>query len=175
VPVRKELGVRTVFNFLGPLCNPAGARMAVGTSDARMARLMIDVLDARGVDRAFVVYGEEGLDELSISGPSRIYRLLDGEVTEAEFTPEDFGVTRSSMDDIVGGDVAKNMEITRSVLAGRTGAYRDAVIVNASPALVLAEIADGFVTAVELAAEAIDSGAAADVLARSLEMSERLR
>jgi len=173
VPVRKELGVRTVFNFLGPLCNPAGARMAVGTSDPRMARLMIDVLSTRGVDRGFVVYGEEGLDELSICGPSRIYRLLDGEVTEAEFTPEDFGVERASIDDIVGGDAARNMEITRSVLAGEKGAHRDAVIVNASPALVLAGIADGFVAGVEIAAEAIDNGAAANVLARSLEMSKR--
>ncbi|MEN8239057.1 MAG: anthranilate phosphoribosyltransferase [Actinomycetota bacterium] len=175
VPVRKELGVRTVFNFLGPLCNPAGARMAVGTSDARMARLMIDVLRARGVDRGFVVYGEEGLDELSISGPSRIYRLRDGQVTEAEFTPEDFGVARSRIEDIVGGDAERNKEITRSVLDGVTGPHRDAVIVNASPALVLAGIADGFVTGVELAAEAIDSGAAADVLARALEASARSR
>jgi anthranilate phosphoribosyltransferase len=173
VPVRKELGVRTVFNFLGPLCNPAGARMAVGTSDARMARLMIDVLNARGVDSGFVVYGEEGLDELSISGPSRIYRLRGGEVTEAEFTPEDFGVSRSSIDAIIGGDAARNIEITRAVLAGEKGPHRDVVVVNASPALVLAGIAEGFVDGVQLAAEAIDNGSAADVLARSLEMSRR--
>jgi anthranilate phosphoribosyltransferase len=148
--------------------------MDVGVSDARMARLMIDVLNARGLDRGFVVYGEEGLDELSISGPSRIYRLVDGEVTEAEFTPEDFGVERSSISDIVGGDSARNMDITRAVLAGARGPYRDAVIVNASPALVLAGLADGFVSGVELAAQAIDSGAAEDVLNRSLEMSKRL-
>jgi anthranilate phosphoribosyltransferase len=175
VPVRKELGVRTVFNFLGPLCNPAGAMMAVGVSDARMARLMIDVLNTRGLDRGFVVYGEEGLDELSISGPSRIYRLLQGEVTEAEFTPEDFGVERSSIADIVGGDAERNIEITRSVLAGVKGPHRDVVIVNASPALVLAGLADGFVRGVQLAAEAIDNGAAEHVLDKSLEMSERSR
>ena len=174
VPVRKELGVRTVFNFLGPLCNPAGAMMAVGVSDARMARLMIDVLNARGLDRGFVVYGEEGLDELSTSGPSRIYRLLHGEVTEAEFTPEDFGVARSSIEDIVGGDAARNIEITRSVLAGGKGPHRDVVIVNASPALVLAGVAAGFVDGVEMAADAIDSGAAEGVLNKSLEMSKRL-
>ncbi len=172
VPVRKELGVRTVFNFLGPLCNPAGARMAVGSSDARMARLMIDVLDARGLDRGFVVFGEEGLDELSISGPSRIYRLRDGEVTEAEFTPEDFGVVRSTIGDIVGGDAERNKEITLSVLAGERGPYRDAVVVNASPAFVLAGLADGFVDGVQRAVESIDSGAAADAFARSLEMSK---
>jgi anthranilate phosphoribosyltransferase len=173
-PVRKELGVRTVFNFLGPLCNPAGARMAVGTSDPLMARLMIDVLNARGVDKGFVVYGEEGLDELSISGPSRIYRLVHGEVTEAEFTPEDFGVQRASIDEIRGGDVETNLAITRAVLAGVTGPHRDVVTVNAAPALVLAGIADGFVSGVELAAEAIDSGAAESVLNKSLEMSKRL-
>ena len=172
--VRRELGVRTVFNFLGPLCNPAGAMLAIGVSDARMARLMIDVLKARGLDRAFVVYGEEGLDELSISGPSRIYRLLHGEVTEAEFTPEDFGVERSSIEDIVGGNVDCNIEITRRVLAGERGPHRDVVIVNASPALVLAGLADGFVSGVELAAEAIDSGASEHVLNTSLEMSKRL-
>jgi anthranilate phosphoribosyltransferase len=173
-PVRKELGVRTAFNFLGPLCNPAGARMAVGTSDARMARLMIDVLNTRGVDKGFVVYGEEGLDELSISGPSRIYRLVDGEITEAEFTPEDFGVQRAGIDELLGGDAAMNQAITRSVLAGAVGPHRDVVTVNAAPALVLAGIADGFVSGVELAAEAIDSGAAEDVLNKSLEMSKRL-
>ena len=103
VPVRRELGVRTVFNFLGPLCNPAGARMSIGVSDARMAHLMIEVLAAREVDRAFVFYGEEGLDELSTAGPSRIFRLVDGEVTEAEFTPEDFGIARSPVASLVGG------------------------------------------------------------------------
>jgi anthranilate phosphoribosyltransferase len=174
VPVRRDLGVRTVFNFLGPLCNPAGARMCVGSSDARMARLMVDVLAARGVDRGFVVYGEEGLDELSTAGPSRIYRLIEGEITEAEFTPEDFGVKRSRIEDIAGGDAERNVEITMSVLTGEAGAYRDAAIVNAAPALVLAGIADGFVSGVQIAAEAIDSGAAHDSMRRSLEASRRL-
>ncbi|NHZ70744.1 MAG: anthranilate phosphoribosyltransferase, partial [Proteobacteria bacterium] len=172
--VRRELGVRTAFNFLGPLCNPASARMSVGTSDARMARLMVDVLNARGVDRGFVVYGEEGLDELSTAGPSRIFRLLDGEITEAEFTPEDFGVPRSSVEDLLGGDGQRNLEITNAVLAGVPGPHRDAAIVNASPALVLAGVAGGFVDGVTLAAQAIDSGAAADVFERSLTKSQQL-
>ncbi len=173
-PVRNDLGVRTVFNFLGPLCNPAGARMCVGSSDARMARLMVDVLAERDVDRGFVVYGEEGLDELSTAGPSRIYRLNDGEITEAEFTPEDFGVERSRIEDIVGGDAARNVEITSSVLSGNKGPYRDAAVVNAAPALVLAGIADGFVSGVECAAQAIDSGSAEDAMRKSLELSRRL-
>lgn len=174
VPVRRELGVRTVFNFLGPLCNPASARMSVGVSDARMASLMIDVLAARGVDRAFVVYGEEGLDEVSIAGPTRIFRLIDGEITEAEFTPEDFGVARGSIDDLVGGDAAENMAILEAVLAGEGGPRADAAIVNAAPAIVLAGLADGFVPAVELARASIESGAASQALARSLRISEQL-
>ncbi len=173
-PIRTDLGVRTVFNFLGPLCNPAMACMTVGTSDPRMARLMIGVLDARGADRGFVVYGEEGLDELSTAGPSRIFRLLDGEITEAEFTPEDFGVTRAGIEDILGGDVSRNIEITRSVLSGERSPYRDAAIVNASPAIVLADMADGFVSGVQVAADAIDSGSAAHVLEQSLAMSRQL-
>jgi len=174
VPVRKELGVRTVFNFLGPLCNPAGARMSVGVSDARMAGLMIDVLKARGIDRAFVFYGEEGLDELSISGPSRIFRLVDGEITEAEFTPEDFGVARGSISDLEGGGPDENVAITRSILAGKKGPKTDAAVVNAAPAIVLSGMASGFVDAVAIARTAIESGAAESVLENSLTLSEQL-
>ncbi len=163
-PVRRELGVRTVFNFLGPLCNPASALMSVGVSDPKMARLMIDVLSTRGVERAFVVHGEDGLDEVTTTAPTRIFRLLDGEVTEAEFTPEDFGVQRAEIKDLVGGDAAENIAITRAILAGEPGPKRDIALVNAAPAIVLAELAVGFVDAMELAAKSVDSGAAAAVL-----------
>ncbi len=163
-PVRSELGVRTVFNFLGPLCNPAAARMSLGVSDASMARLMVDVLAARGVDRAFVVHGEDGLDELTTVAPTRIYRLVDGEVTEAEFTPEDFGVPRASIDDLVGGDAEVNISITKGILSGEPGPKRDIALVNAAPAIVLADLAIGFTDAMAIAAESIDSGAAARVL-----------
>ena len=174
VPVRRELGVRTVFNFLGPLCNPGGARMSIGASDPRMAKLMIDVLAARGLDRAFVFYGEEGLDELSTAGPSRIYRLVDGEVTEAEFTPEDFGIDRSPIAALAGGGPDENLEITRAILAGGHGPKRDAAVINAAPAIVLAGMADGFVDGVDAARAAIDSGAAQAALERSLTLSELL-
>ncbi len=173
-PTRKELGVRTVFNFLGPLCNPAGARMCVGTSDAGLARLMIDVLAARGIDRGFVVYGEDGMDELSISAPSRIYRLIDGEVTEAEFTPEDFGVERVSVTELVGGTPDENIAITRSILAGEAGPKRDAAVVNATPAIVLAGLAHGFTDAMDVAIESVDSGAAKHSLDKSLRLSQQL-
>jgi len=167
-PVRRELGIRTVFNFLGPLCNPAAARMSVGVSDPKMAGLMVDVLETRGIDRAFVVYGEDGLDEVTTTAPTRIFRLIDGEITEAEFTPEDFGVQRASIEDLLGGDAEDNMAITRSVLAGEHGPRRDIALVNAAPAIVLAELAVGFAEAMDLAATSVDSGAAASVLDRAV-------
>jgi len=172
--VRRELGIRTVFNFLGPLCNPANARMSIGTSDLGMARLMIEVLEARGVDRAFVVHGIDGLDEVSTTAPTRIFRLVDGEVTDAEFTPEDFGVSRATIDDLVGGDVEENMRITRNVLGGEQGPHRDVSLVNAAPAIVLAELAEGFLEAMQLAEESIDSGAALGALNSSIEFSKSL-
>ena len=168
-PVRASLGIRTVFNFLGPLTNPAGAsRLSVGTSDSRMAGLMVDVLRNRGAERAFVFYGEDGLDELTTTGPSFIYRLRDGEVTTAEFTPEDFGVRRAAIEELKGGSVKENAEILRAILDGRPGPKRDIAIVNAAPAIVVSGLADGFVEAVVLAAEAIDSGDAQAVLERAV-------
>jgi anthranilate phosphoribosyltransferase len=168
-PVRSSLGIRTVFNFLGPLTNPAGAsRLSVGTSDPRMAELMVDVLRNRGAERAFVFYGEDGLDELTTTGPSFIYRLKNGEVTTAEFTPEDFGVRRATLDDLKGGSVAENAEILRSILDGRPGPKRDIALVNAAPAVVASGLADGFVEAMDLARAAIDSGDAQAVLQRSI-------
>ncbi len=171
-PVRKELGVPTVFNFLGPLCNPAGAtRQALGVSDPRMAERMVGVLDRLGSEYAFVYYGEDGLDELTTTGPSYIYRLRDGEITHAEFTPEDFGVARATAADLAGGDADHNAAITRAVLAGESGPQRDISLVNAAPAIVAADLADGFVQGVGVAAEAVDSGAAAAVLAAAVAAS----
>ena len=174
VPVRRSLGVRTVFNFLGPLCNPASALMSIGVSDPRMARLMIDVLRARGAGKGFVFFGEEGLDELSLAGPSRIYRLVGDEVTEAEFTPEDFGMDRVPIEAITGGGPDENLAITRAVLEGERCPRRDVVLINAAPAIVLAGKADGFVDAVAVATESVDSGAAGAVLEHSLTMSKHL-
>ena len=171
-PVRRQLGFRTVFNFLGPLCNPAGARRyALGVSDPKMARLMIEVLANLGAEAAFVFYGEDGLDELTTTGPSFIYRLRDGEITHAEFTPEDFGVPRSRLEDLLGGDAAENVSITRAILTGATGPKRDIALVNAAPAIVAAGLADGFVAAMELASESVDSGKAKEVLEESVAFS----
>jgi len=174
-PVRRELGVPTVFNFLGPLLNPARARrQALGVSDGRMAERLIGVLQAMGSEYCFVYHGEDGLDELTTAGPSMIYRLRDGEVTHAEFTPGDFGIERSSVDALLGGDAAENAHITRSVLEGKHGPRRDATLINAAPAIVVAGLADGFADAIVLAEESIDSGAAMGVLDRVVEMGREL-
>ena len=174
-PVRSQLGVRTVFNFLGPLCNPALAdRLSIGTSDHRMAELMVEVLRNRGARFAFVFHGEDGLDELTTTSPSYIYRLKEGEITHAEFTPEDFGVARATIADLAGGDVERNVAITRSVLAGERGPHRDIALVNASPVIVAAGLAEGFAEAMALAAESVDSGDAAAVLDRAVALSSEL-
>ncbi len=173
-PVRRSLGIRTVFNFLGPLTNPAGAkRLSVGTSDPQMAGLMIEVLKNRGAETAFVFYGNDGLDELTTTGPSTIHRLKDGEISVAEFTPDDFGVATASLDDLRGGEVEANVAITIAILDGSVGPQRDIALVNASPVIVAAGLADGFTEGIQLAAEAIDSGDAHAVLDRAIEFSKR--
>jgi anthranilate phosphoribosyltransferase len=115
-----------------------------------------------------VFYGEDGLDELTTTGPSFIYRLRNGEVTTAEFTPEDFGVRRAAIDDLKGGTAAENVDILLGILDGVPGPKRDIAVVNAAPAIVVAGLADGFVEAVDLARESIDSGGARAVVDRSI-------
>ncbi|MFH2071573.1 MAG: anthranilate phosphoribosyltransferase, partial [Actinomycetota bacterium] len=172
VPIRRELGVPTVFNVLGPLANPARApRMAIGVGDARMAERMIGVLAALGREVAFVYYGEDGLDELTTAGTSFIYRLKDGVVTHAEFTPGDFGVGVADRSELLGGDAVANAAITRAILDGEPGPKRDIALVNALPGMVAAGLAEGFSTAMPLAIESVDSGAARLVLDRVVEMS----
>jgi anthranilate phosphoribosyltransferase len=174
-PVRKDIGVRTVFNFLGPLANPARAgRRAIGVSDEVMAERMIEVLQNLGTESAFVFHGSDGLDELTTTGASSIYRLRAGEVTHAEFTPEDFGVPRAAISDLRGGDVTENQAITRGILEGGPGPARDIALVNAAPAIVVAGLADGFLEAMDLAAQAVDSGDALGVLERAVAMSREL-
>ncbi len=174
-PVRRELGIRTIFNFLGPLANPAGAlRQAIGVSDPQMAERMIGVLRELGSVHSFVFSGDGGVDEIVPTGPTFIYRLQDGEVTHAEFTPEDFGVKRIELSALAGGDAPENARILRSVLAGETGPRRDTVLVNAAPALVAAGLASGFAEGVELAGHSIDSGASQEVLERTTSRSRDL-
>jgi anthranilate phosphoribosyltransferase len=174
-PVRRELGVPTVFNFLGPLVNPARAqRQVIGVADERMAERMIGVLQRLDREVAFVFHGSDGLDELTTSGTSSIYRLKDGEITHAEFTPSDFGVARADLDDLTGGDAADNAVILRSILDGEMGPKRDIALVNAAAAIVAAGLADGFADGIELATRSVDSGAASGVLERVIEAGRSL-
>jgi anthranilate phosphoribosyltransferase len=136
-----------------------------------MAERMIGVLARLGSEYAFVLYGEDGLDEFTTTAPTFIYRLRNGEVTTAEFTPEDLGIVRARPDDLLGGEVDENVAITRAILAGEAGPKRDAAIVNAAPALVVAGLAQGFIDGIELANSALDSGDAAAVLDRAVALS----
>ncbi len=175
VPVRKALGIPTIFNLLGPLANPARVRRyALGVADQSMAERMIQVLSSLGAESAFVVHGEDGLDEVTTTGPTFILRLRHGEITHAEFTPEDFGVDRARPSELLGGDVAENVAIVRSILAGESGPRRDAAVVNAAVGIVAAGVAEGFIEGVEAAESAIDSGAAAQVLDNVVERSRQM-
>jgi anthranilate phosphoribosyltransferase len=168
-PVRRELGVPTVFNFLGPLANPARAtRQVIGVADERMAERMIGVCQRLERDFALVFHGADGLDELTTTGTSSIFRLKDGEITHAEFTPSDFGVARARLEDLAGGDAAENASIIRAVLGGTTGPRRDIALVNAAAAIVASGLAEGFADGLEMAATSVEEGAARAVLEAAL-------
>ena len=172
VPIRRQLGIPTVFNFLGPLTNPAGAaRQLIGVYDSRMAERMIGVLARLGTERALVIHADDGLDEVSVSGPTRGYQLSDGEVTPVVLTPEDFGLERSDVSELVGGDARLNAKMLRSVLAGEVGPRRDAAVANAAATLVVAGLANGPEEGAALAARSIDSGAADGVLDQVIHLS----
>jgi anthranilate phosphoribosyltransferase len=161
-PVRAELKMRTVFNLLGPLTNPAGANaQLVGAPSAKAAELMAGALAGLGLRHGFVVYGSDGLDEITTTGPTLAFEVRRGEVERRELQPEDFAVPRASASDLAGGDRDVNCAIVRKVLAGERGPHRDIVLVNAAAALVAAGSAANFQEGVALAAQAIDSGAAA--------------
>ncbi|MGB6265880.1 MAG: anthranilate phosphoribosyltransferase [Candidatus Acidiferrales bacterium] len=168
--VRRELGMRTVFNLLGPLTNPAGASaQVVGVYDESVTELVARALGELGVQRAFVVHGADGLDEISISGETQIAELRDGEVFNYSVTPEDFGLRRAPIEALRGGDAAANAGIIhklfgRSLLVKEHGPRRDIVLANAAAALVAAGKARDFLEGVRIAAAAIDSGAAREKL-----------
>ncbi len=160
-PVRTELGTRTIFNILGPLTNPAGVtRQLTGTFTAALIRPMAETLAALGAERAWIVHGLDGTDELSICGPSKVAALEAGVVTEFEVAPEDAGLPRHPFEAILGGTPAENAAAFRALLDGAASAYRDAVLLNAAAALLIAGRADSLVEGAELAAQSLDSGAA---------------
>ncbi|MEW6155606.1 MAG: anthranilate phosphoribosyltransferase [Actinomycetota bacterium] len=164
-PTRRELGVPTVFNFLGPLANPARVRrQALGVSDPAMAERMIGVLAANGSERALVVYGHDGLDELSTTTTSTVLDLREGEVRTYVVDPAALGLARATAGDLKGGDAATNADLARRVLDGEPGARRDIVVLNAAAGLVAAGLADDLATGLEAAVASVDEGRAAAVL-----------
>lgn len=159
--IRRELGVRTVFNILGPITNPARpAYQLLGVYDEYLVEPMAKVLSSLGVKRGLVVYGQDKLDEISVSAPTTVCEFDGGEYKTYAIQPEDFGLTRAQKSDIVGGTPAENAQITLDILSGVKGPKRDIVLLNAGAGLYIAEKADSLAAGVKLAAELIDSGAA---------------
>lgn len=164
-PVRKELGVRTLFNLLGPLTNPAGARrQLVGVPAPHLVPLLARTLAELGCDRAFVVHGDGGLDEISTSGPTLVCEVRGTEVRRFEFSPDEAGAERAPLAALRGGEAADNAAILRGVLRGEPGAPRTAVVLNAGAALAAAGVCETIVEGVRLAEKSIDSGAALERL-----------
>jgi anthranilate phosphoribosyltransferase len=169
---RRELGVATIFNFLGPLTNPAGAtRQALGVSDPRMIEPMVETLGRLGSTHVIAFHGDGGIDELATSGPSQIVELSGGEVRRWTLDPADVGVARASVEDIAGGSAEENAATIRSVLAGKPGAERDIVVLNSAAGLVAAGLAADLHEGVDLAARTVDSGRAAETLDALVEVS----
>ncbi len=166
-PVRRELGVRTVFNLLGPLANPAGAQsQVIGAPSREAAKLMADALAMLGTRRSFVVHGHDGLDEISISGPTDVYEVRGTEVTKHVWSPLDFGVASASIGELRGGDGVRNAEIAREILGGAKGPRREIVLMNAAAGLVAGGVAKDLREGMERSAQSIDSSAAGEKLDR---------
>jgi anthranilate phosphoribosyltransferase len=162
---RRELGLRTVFNLLGPLTNPAHASaQVVGVYSVALVEKLAEAFSMLGLHRALVVHGLDGLDEITITGPTRIAELREGTVRTYEVTPEEFGMNRGTLDEISGGDVAANAYIIRDILAGKKSPRKDVVLLNAAAALLAAGKVDHLADALPLASKSIDSGAASEKL-----------
>jgi anthranilate phosphoribosyltransferase len=175
VPVRKELAVRTIFNFLGPLTNPAGARrQLIGVSDPGMLETIAGALARLGVDRALVVSSEDGLDEMSTSGATRVVEVQGEDLRSYVVNPADVDLPTSPPGAVAGGTPEQNAATTRAILAGEPGPERELALINAGAAIYAAGRADDIAAGVALAAEAIDTGAAQAALDRYLELSRGL-
>jgi anthranilate phosphoribosyltransferase len=172
---RREMGIRTVFNMLGPLTNPAAANaQVIGVYSAALTEPLARVLAELGTIRAFVVHGADNLDEISNTGESRVSEVREGVVRTFTVRPEDFGLPRASVGDLLGGDREQNAQIIRAILDGEPGPKRDIVLMNAAAALVAGARARDLKDGVSLAAHSIDSGAARDKLARLIAVSRQL-
>jgi anthranilate phosphoribosyltransferase len=178
-PTRREIGIRTIFNVLGPLTNPAGARhQLIGVGHPGIADKLASALATLGARHAVLVHAEEGMDELGLAGPSQIteYDARTGEVRSYRFWPEEIGLQVAQPGALAGGDVVENVQITRGILSGERGSRRDAVLLNAGAGIYAADAADSIADGVALAAEAIDSGRAMqcldELVALSLALAE---
>ena len=170
--IRRELGFRTVFNILGPLTNPGHPPMRLlGVYDEYLVQPLAQVLMNLGVKRGMVVYGQDKLDEISLSAPTTVCEFKDGWMKNYVITPEQFGLTRCTKQDLVGGTPAENAEITRKILAGEKGPKRDAVLMNAGAALYIGGKAESLADGIRLAAELIDSGKATETLEKLIRIS----
>lgn len=164
--VRRELRLRTIFNLLGPLTNPANASgQVVGVYALEMVEKLAEALSMLGLRRALVVHGLDGLDEITITGPTRVAELRDGSIRSYEIVPEEFSIGRSTLEEIAGGDAVENAAIVRDILSGRKSPRRDVVLLNSAAALVAAGRVDHLADGIPLSAQSIDSGAAAARLA----------
>lgn len=172
--IRKELGFRTVFNILGPLTNPGSPKMQLlGVYDEYLAEPLTQVLINLGVKRGMVVYGQDKLDEISMSAPTTICEFKDGWYKKYVICPEDFGFTRCTKKDLEGGTPEENAKITRDILNGEKGHKRNAVLMNAGAALYIGSKADSMKDGIALAAELIDSGKAVETLDKFIELSNK--
>ncbi len=171
-PIRVEIGSRTIFNLLGPLSNPAGvSRQLVGVYSPDWLVPMAEVLNALGSKRVWVVHGSDGLDEITTTGETSVASLENGTIKRFSISPEDAGISRANAESLKGGDAETNAEAIRAVLRGEKNAYRDIVVINAAAALIVAGKATTLREGAELAARAIDSGAAAETLSQLVQAS----
>ncbi|SDC16841.1 anthranilate phosphoribosyltransferase [Candidatus Frackibacter sp. WG13] len=172
---RKELGIRTVFNILGPLTNPARAkRQVLGVYDPELTSVLARVLGNLGVEKAFVVHGAGGLDEISILGETKVSYLCDGKVEELTIHPNDFGLSVAELEAIKGGTVQDNAEITLEILKGESGPTRDIILLNSAAGLLIADQVDNLEEGVELAAKIIDSGKALEKLEELISYTKKV-
>ncbi len=173
-PSRRDLGIPTAFNILGPLSNPGRVRRyLIGVADERMADRMAGVLQANGATRALIVHGGDGLDELTTTGTSTVVELRDGEVTTWSVDPQELGLPRADREDLVGGDAQVNADLARRVLAGEHGPHRDIVTLNAGAGLLAAGVVGDLESGMAAARASIDTGAAVGALNKLVEVSQR--
>ena len=171
-PIRKELGFRTVFNILGPLTNPASPkRQLLGVYDEYLVEPLAQVLISLGVKRGMVVYGQDKLDEISLSAPTTVCEFKDGWFKSYVITPEEFGFERCTRADLAGGGPEENAQITKAILSGQKGHKRNAVLMNAGAALYIGEKAETMKEGIDLAAKLIDSGKALEALEKLIAVS----